>query len=54
MNFIADYMPGMYTIVCTVLAFFIPFTVYKINERIHKAMDPPWKQEDRIKEKSEQ
>jgi hypothetical protein len=27
------------------LAFIIPFTIYKINQIIHKDMDPPWKKE---------
>ncbi|NLY79741.1 MAG: hypothetical protein GX072_07590 [Lysinibacillus sp.] len=49
MKFIVERFPGMYTVVCTVLAFLIPFFVYKINERIHLNADPPWKKEDRQK-----
>lgn len=49
MNFIEERIPGMFTIVCTLLAFLIPYLVYKINEKIHLNVDPPWKKEDRQK-----
>lgn len=31
------------SIVCTVLSFVIPYTVYKVNRRLHDYGDPPWK-----------
>lgn len=48
MKFIIEHLPSTYTIVSSVFAF-LTFAVYKINEKIHIAMDPPWKQEDRLK-----
>lgn len=33
-------------ITCTILAFIIPYSIYKINQLLHKHGDPPWKKED--------
>ncbi|WP_217587828.1 hypothetical protein [Lentibacillus saliphilus] len=33
-------------IFCTILAFVIPFTIYKINQKLHEYGDPPWKKEE--------
>ncbi|MGM8364308.1 hypothetical protein ACLIBG_02380 [Virgibacillus sp. W0181] len=33
-------------IICTALAFAIPYVVYKINQRLHKYGDPPWKKQE--------
>lgn len=49
MELASGYFLSAYTIVCTILAFVVPFAVYKINEKIHMKLDPPWKQEDRLK-----
>ncbi|MDM5333855.1 hypothetical protein QUF56_11510 [Ureibacillus composti] len=51
MNIITERISGL-TILCTFLAFVIPFTIYKINEKIHMSTDPPWKQEDRKNQES--
>lgn len=34
-------------IICTVLSFLIPYSVYKINTKLHDIGDPPWKKEDK-------
>lgn len=34
-------------ILCIVLAFLIPFGVYKINQAFHHNMDPPWKEKEK-------
>lgn len=39
-------MPENLVIICTALAFFVPYIVYKINQRLHKYGDPPWKKTD--------
>lgn len=31
---------------CTILAFIIPYVIYKINLKLHEYGDPPWKKED--------
>ncbi|ASK61196.1 hypothetical protein CFK37_02805 [Virgibacillus phasianinus] len=36
-------MPEFMVIICTLLAFVIPYLVYKLNKRLHKYGDPPWK-----------
>ncbi|RHW35801.1 hypothetical protein D1B33_11910 [Lysinibacillus yapensis] len=46
MNMIMERFPGMFTVICTLLAYMIPFTIYKINQKIHLKLDPPWKQGD--------
>jgi len=33
--------------ICTVLTFAIPYSIYKINGKLHDIGDPPWKKEDR-------
>lgn len=33
-------------ITCNLLAFLIPYVVYKLNRRLHKYGDPTWKQEE--------
>lgn len=37
-------------ILCTILAFVIPFAIYKINNWLHQYGDPIWKQENRENE----
>ena len=31
---------------CTILAYVIPFSIYKINQLIHKKNNPPWKNKE--------
>lgn len=33
------------TIICTLLSFLIPFTIYKINKNISRNTNPPWKKD---------
>lgn len=37
---------------CTILAFVIPFAIYKINNKLHEYADPPWKRQENREEKS--
>ncbi len=30
---------------CNILAFAVPYVIYKINLRLHEYGDPPWKKE---------
>ncbi|MFD1038914.1 hypothetical protein ACFQ3N_11005 [Virgibacillus byunsanensis] len=39
-------LPDVTTIICTILAFAVPFFIYKINQSLHKYGDPPWKKEE--------
>ncbi|UOQ86474.1 hypothetical protein [Gracilibacillus salinarum] len=48
-NVISERIPTLFTIVCTLLAYAVPYLVYKINQQIHKALDPPWKKEENNK-----
>ena len=34
-------------VLCTILAYVIPFTIYKINQQLHKKNNPPWKNDDK-------
>lgn len=36
-------LPEKLILFCTVLAFLIPYAIYKINQKLHKYADPPWK-----------
>jgi len=49
-NLIIEYITDWLRMFCTILAFVIPFTIYKINQRLHKYGDPPWKKNEQNKE----
>ncbi|WP_100012555.1 hypothetical protein [Lentibacillus sediminis] len=36
-------LPEKMILFCTLFAFLVPYTVYKINQKLHKYGDPPWK-----------
>ncbi|GGA76043.1 hypothetical protein GCM10008025_19620 [Ornithinibacillus halotolerans] len=38
-------LPKNLIIICTILAFLVPYGVYKINQKLHEAGDPPWKKD---------
>lgn len=40
------YIPSGMIIACAVLSFLIPWSVYKVNQMLHKHSDPPWKREE--------
>jgi hypothetical protein len=40
---IVERIPSMLGIVCTILTVAIPYSVYKLNQKLHKIGDPPWK-----------
>lgn len=40
--------------ICTILSFVIPYSIYKINNFLHEHSDPPWKQENPQKSKRPQ
>ncbi|HLR51721.1 MAG TPA: hypothetical protein VK072_02485 [Candidatus Avamphibacillus sp.] len=42
---IAGYLPKKIVIVCTILSFLVPYSIFKINSKLHEIGDPPWKQE---------
>jgi hypothetical protein len=44
-DMILQYLPDQITVICTALAFAIPYGMYKINQLLHKGGDPPWKKE---------
>lgn len=35
---------------CNVLAFVVPYAVYKVNQKLHEAGDPPWKRDEEEEE----
>lgn len=41
-----DRLTDVTTMICTLLSFAIPFTIYKINKIFHKNTNPPWKRKD--------
>lgn len=46
-NIVVDRIPGGFTFICTILSFVIPFTIYKINQMMHRNYNPPWKNEEK-------
>jgi hypothetical protein len=43
---ILNNLPDQITVICTILAFAIPYGTYKINQGLHKKGDPPWKKKE--------
>lgn len=39
-------LPGKLIFICTTLSFLIPFSVYKVNQKLHENGDPTWKKEE--------
>lgn len=39
-------MPSGLVLMCTILAFVVPYGTYLINQLLHKNGDPPWKQQN--------
>ncbi|MEW9701554.1 hypothetical protein [Paenibacillus sp. SI8] len=46
-------LPSTLVIICTILAFLIPFSVYWINTQLHIHGDPPWKVKNQEDEKQD-
>ncbi|WP_377559037.1 hypothetical protein [Ornithinibacillus salinisoli] len=40
-------VPSMIGIFCTLLAFLVPYVIYKVNQKFHREADPPWKREEK-------
>jgi len=43
---IIGFLPNKLILICTVLSFLIPYSIYKINAKLHEIGDPPWKREE--------
>lgn len=43
---IIDRLPSLFSLFCTVLAYLIPLSIYKINQKMHEDADPPWKKKE--------
>lgn len=50
-SMIVERFPSFTDWLYTFLAFVIPFTVYKVNQKLHKAVDSPWKKEEQEQQK---
>lgn len=46
MDELLGFLPGKLVLICTLLAFLVPFSVYKINQKLHENGDPTWKKEE--------
>lgn len=40
---ITGILPNYLTLLCTGLSFLVPYVIYKVNQKLHKYGDPPWK-----------
>ncbi|MBM7601539.1 hypothetical protein JOC34_003964 [Virgibacillus halotolerans] len=36
------FLPSKLVLICTILAFVIPFIIYQVNQKLHEHGDPPW------------
>jgi len=44
---ILGHLPEKLVLFCTALSFLIPYSIYKINSKLHEYGDPSWKREER-------
>jgi hypothetical protein len=40
------FLPDKMVLIFTLIAWLAPFTVYKINKKLHEKGDPPWNKEE--------
>jgi hypothetical protein len=45
-DFLLGFLPKNLVIICTVLAFLVPYSVFKVNQKLHENGDPPWKKDN--------
>ncbi|GGN54432.1 MULTISPECIES: hypothetical protein [Oceanobacillus] len=45
-SMITERIPSLLGVFCTVLAYLIPLSIYKVNQKLHEDADPPWKKEE--------
>ncbi|MDY0405850.1 hypothetical protein P5G51_010990 [Virgibacillus sp. 179-BFC.A HS] len=43
---ITDLLPDTTVLLCAAASFVVPYVIYKVNQKIHKIVDPPWKGDD--------
>ncbi|WP_176330381.1 hypothetical protein [Oceanobacillus rekensis] len=53
-NMIMERLPSTLGFFCMFLAFFVPFVIYKVNQKMHADADPPWKKEEQVKKNQQQ
>ncbi|WP_164824271.1 hypothetical protein [Paenibacillus elgii] len=46
---IKEYTPAGSIWLCAFLSWAIPYTIYRINRKLHELADPPWKKEEQDK-----
>jgi len=51
-NLVVEYITDWLRVICTILAFVIPYGVYKINQRLHDYGDPAWKKQENQKQEN--
>ncbi|MGC5327866.1 hypothetical protein [Brevibacillus sp. SYSU BS000544] len=40
---ISGFLPSKLILFIAILSFLVPLICYKINQKLHKLIDPPWK-----------
>ncbi|MFC4559430.1 hypothetical protein ACFO3D_14625 [Virgibacillus kekensis] len=43
---ILDRLPDWAELICAFAAFAVPYSIFKINTKLHEFGDPPWKKEE--------
>lgn len=46
-NVLLESVTDRLRVFCNILAFIVPYVVYKINLKLHEVGDPPWKKAKR-------
>lgn len=40
------FLPDKLVLTCAFIAFIVPYSIYKINRKLHEIGDPEWKKEE--------
>lgn len=43
---IIGFLPDKLVLTCTVISFVLPYSIYRLNRKLHEVGDPAWKKAD--------
>ncbi|MFD2760242.1 hypothetical protein [Lentibacillus juripiscarius] len=46
-SMLLDRIPDVWVFLNALFVFIIPYTIYKVNQKLHQHGDPPWKKENK-------
>lgn len=46
-DILVGFLPDKLVLVCTGIAFVMPYAIHRVNKKLHETGDPTWKQKSR-------